>query len=176
MKLGEIEIIDNFLAEEEFDKIYDTIVSSDINWIRQPVLPDEIYAEDPKYNLQFVHPIYGMHQVQSELFFDLIQILKPKLKIRQFYKIKANCVLCNSKILTHGFHNDMNFSYSNENLDGVKTAILYLNTNNGFTVFEDGRKINSVENRMIVFPASMKHSGTTCTDTKERLVINFNYF
>ena len=115
MKLGEIEIIDNFLAKEEFDKIYDTIVSCNTNWIRQPIIPDKFYLGDLKNNVQFVHPIYGMHQVQSELFFDLIPILKRKLKIRQFCKVKVNCVLCNSEIVTHGFHNDVDFSYSNEN-------------------------------------------------------------
>ena len=50
-----------------------------------------------------------------------------------------------------------------------------MNTNNGYTEFENGVKIESVANRLITFPAGMKHRGTSCTDKKIRVVINFNY-
>jgi len=51
-----------------------------------------------------------------------------------------------------------------------------MNTNNGYTKFEDGTKIESVANRMVFFSSNMKHTGTSCTDEKIRVVINFNYF
>ena len=56
------------------------------------------------------------------------------------------------------------------------TSIFYVNTNNGYTKFEDGTKVESVANRMITFPSNMKHTGTSCTDEKKRIVINFNYY
>ena len=55
------------------------------------------------------------------------------------------------------------------------TAIFYVNSNNGYTEFENGAIVESEENRMVVFPAEMKHRGTSCTDKKIRVVINFNY-
>ena len=143
---------------------------NELKW--STIVSPECFTADLKNNIQFVHPIYQMHQAQSDLFFELLPILKPKLKFRQFVRIKANCTLCTSESIIHGLHTDINH-FDNT---GLKTAIFYLNTNNGFTIFEDKTKVNSVENRMIVFPASMKHSGATCTDTKERLVINFNFF
>ena len=51
-----------------------------------------------------------------------------------------------------------------------------MNTNNGYTIFEDGAKVESVANRMITFPANVKHKGTSCSDEKTRVNINFNYF
>ena len=51
-----------------------------------------------------------------------------------------------------------------------------MNTNNGYTKFEDGSIVESVANRIVTFPANMKHLGTSCTDEKTRVVINFNYF
>ena len=39
-----------------------------------------------------------------------------------------------------------------------------------------GTKVESIANRMITFPSNMKHTGTSCTDEKIRVVINFNYF
>ena len=56
------------------------------------------------------------------------------------------------------------------------TAIYYVNTNNGYTEFEDGSRVESIENRLVTFPSYMKHTGTTCTDQKRRIVINFNYY
>ena len=48
-------------------------------------------------------------------------------------------------------------------------------TNNGYTEFENGMKVESVENRWVSFPEDIKHRGTSCTDEKVRVVINFNY-
>jgi hypothetical protein len=50
-----------------------------------------------------------------------------------------------------------------------------MNTNNGYTYFEDGTKAKSVANRLIKFDNVMYHSGTTCTDENQRVVININY-
>ena len=66
-------------------------------------------------------------------------------------------------------HNDV---YSKENL---KTGILYLNTNNGSTVFENNKKIKSEENKFVYFSTNLKHSGTTHTDERYRIVLNFNW-
>ena len=30
--------------------------------------------------------------------------------------------------------------------------------------------------RMVIFPANIKHTGTTCSDEKRRVVINFNFY
>ena len=49
-----------------------------------------------------------------------------------------------------------------------KTAVFYVNTNNGYTEFEDGTKVESVENRIIFFDGSRPHNSSTCTDQKIR--------
>ena len=40
----------------------------------------------------------------------------------------------------------------------------------------DGKKINSVENRMIFFDPNKEHASTNTTDENKRVNINFNYF
>ena len=51
-----------------------------------------------------------------------------------------------------------------------------MNTNNGYTEFEDGTKVESVENRIVYFDGSIPHNSSTCTDQKVRAVISINYF
>ena len=43
------------------------------------------------------------------------------------------------------------------------------------TIFEKGQEIESRENRLILFDGRLKHAGTTSTDSKRRILINFNY-
>ena len=73
------------------------------------------------------------------------------------------------KIIEHGLHTDVDY-------DNSKTAVYYCNTNNGYTRLVDGTTINSIENRMLIFDSKTPHTGSTCTDTPFRTVINFNYF
>ena len=55
------------------------------------------------------------------------------------------------------------------------TAVYYINSCNGYTYFEDGYKVKSVANRIVIFPRDTQHSGTTSSDSY-RQVINFNYY
>ena len=51
-----------------------------------------------------------------------------------------------------------------------------MNTNNGYTIFEEsGQKIESVENRLVTFPSHLKHAAIESTDLP-RIVMNFNYY
>ena len=52
---------------------------------------------------------------------------------------------------------------------------IHLNTCDGYTVFKNGEKVESVANRYIEFDSNLMHSGTSTTDSKRRVVINFNY-
>ena len=54
-------------------------------------------------------------------------------------------------------------------------AIYYFNTNNGYTLFENGDKVESIRNRLIMFKSNLRHTGTTCTDKPNRYVLNINY-
>ena len=40
----------------------------------------------------------------------------------------------------------------------------------------DKKIIKSKANRVVTFPANVKHTGTTCTDKNERIVLNINYY
>jgi hypothetical protein len=97
----------------------------------------------------------------------ILQRIQPASIIR----IKANLLTKESTIVEHGLHTDIP-----DLKIPCKTAIFYINTNNGYTIFEDGTKINSLENRLVIFDSNIPHSGSSCTDAKVRCVINLNYY
>lgn len=154
-------IIDNFLDEAPFKAIQKIFTSEHFPWYFNNKIND---FEEETY---FTHIIYNEFISTSPHFNTIINLvlrLQPKALIR----IKANLYLKTKKLITHAPHVDYPFSH--------KGAIFYLNTNNGKTILEDGKKIDSVANRILFFDASKEHSSTSCTDEKRRLNINFNFF
>ena len=166
------QVIDNFLDEEDFKSIQDYLMGSDISWLKSPVLregslhpPD---LEDMRDNIQFWHPFY----MDDEPTHDDINVLRPiikKLDVKALLRIKANITMRTPEIIEHGYHTDYPFG-------GFKTAIFYINTNDGYTQIKNGRRVESVENRLLEFSGELLHTGTTCTDQQCRVVINFDYF
>ena len=82
--------------------------------------------------------------------------------------IKANLLFKTPTIIEHGYHVDYRTRPH-------QTAILYLNSNNGYTRFRGGKKITSEKNKLVKFDGSLWHTGSSCTDQQHRIVINFNY-
>ena len=56
-----------------------------------------------------------------------------------------------------------------------KSAILYINTCEGYTKLKDRTKISSIANRLLIFDSSEDHCSTTTTDVPARFNININY-
>ena len=73
------------------------------------------------------------------------------------------------------FHRKQSYHVDYRNNPTVKTAILYINTNNGCTKFKEHGKVKSVENRIVIFDSNLEHQGVTCTDQKRR-VVSYFYF
>ena len=109
---------------------------------------------------------YDGNQTTSNHFDKLFPILE-KLEVKCLLRIKAN-LYPNTEILhEHSMHVDYVFSHS--------TALLSLNTCDGYTKLKDGTKINSVANRILLFDAREGHCSTTTTNVSARINININY-
>ena len=168
-----MKVEDNFLDQKVFDGLQALIVDGDFDWYYNPYV---VYETPPDNEFQFTHVFYR-HNSPLSLHF---KILKPILEIINpviLYRIKANLRTRTPNILESEFHVDIDDNLIAEDVKIKQwwTAILYMNTNNGYTEFEDGTKVESIANRMVTFPANLIHRGTSCSDEKIRIVINFNY-
>jgi len=84
-------------------------------------------------------------------------------------RVKANLNPYNGDNKVHQYHVDI------PHFKG-KTAVYYVNTNNGSTLFQDGTEVESVENRIVIFDATLKHAKRNSTNTKARCVVNINFY
>ena len=171
----DIEIIDDFMPKKVF-KDFGNIFKK-IPWYTSTVLYENATC-DPMDNFMLSHTFYDKYKPQSELFSEYIEPLLSHMQVRSLIRVKANLTMRTEKIIKHGFHIDYKAVMDGEvqETHNCFTSILYLNTNDGYTEFENGTKIESIENRLITFPLSYRHTGTTCTNHPYRVVINFNYF
>ena len=162
-----MKIIDDFLPQEDLKEIQNTMLGPDFAWYYNPSI-DYIEEED---KFQFVHMLYGYNRPQSNFYDEwyekfVIPVIGNNSTI---HRIKANLLTRTSNIVENEFHTD------GSTKKPFTTAIFYLNSNNGYTKFKDGKKVESLENRLIRFPVRKEHTGTSCTDKKVRVVINFLY-
>ena len=157
------QIIDNALSKQDFLNIKNTIYSNNFSWYFSNI----IASENDNKNFYFIHCFYDYFVPKS----DFVSILNPILNIlkpNSLIRIKANLYPNLGKEIKNDMHTDKPYIH--------KGALFYINTKNGFTELEDGSKIESIENRLLLFDSSKKHRSTHCTDKKSRVNINFNYF
>lgn len=160
-------VYENFLPKEEFLKIKEVLLGMYFPWYYNPAV---ITFDNTDKNFQFIHNLYRDHRPLSDTYF-IVEPLIKKINPTSILRIKANLVPKANEIIEHGMHVDFSPIYKSK----ITTAVFYCNTNNGYTKFEDGTKIYSKENTLVTFDSNIKHTGTTCTDEKIRVVINLNY-
>ncbi len=155
-----VKIIDNFLEKQFFNKLQDLILGDHFSWFYNDY---KVYKNDN--NFQFTHTVIKNYKPISTFVKHINPILN-KLDAKKTIQVKLNLQTKANKIFNHTFHNDFN---------DATTAILYMNTNNGKTIFKNGEEVDSIENRIVIFDSNLQHTGTSHTDTKRRVLINFNY-
>ena len=184
--MSDVIVLDNFLPESEFLKINKKFCDMDhydpekLPWFPGLTLKESDKLShsicDRKDNIHFVHqfiPDLPLIEKSHSLFLPLLEPLIEKINIKSCVRIKANLTIRTSEIVKHGFHVD---DIDAEFFKDYKVSIFYVNSNDGYTEFEDGSRVESIANRLVTFPAYLPHTGTTCTDEPFRVVINFNYF
>jgi hypothetical protein len=159
------EVIDNYLPQEEFEKIRDVMMSADFPWFYNPTLVYESkYIDRTMY---FTHCFYK-NSLSNSNFFELLFPLMSKINAKALIRVKANMYTNIGEKLSEESHIDYSYEH--------KGAIFYINTNNAPTVLEEGIEIESVANRILFFEPHKMHNMTYCTDQKVRVNININYF
>ena len=185
------QIIDNALKSEDFQRIQETLMGDMFPWYWIDYIAGTIPSENTKSrqdcytkqtpktpedgdNYYFIHQFYNLILYQENAIDESTLRLYPEMKAfidlinpKQLLRIKANLFLKTDEVIHYDNHTDFEFEH--------KGAILYINTNNGLTVLEDGTEIKSVANRLLLFDPTKPHHSTNCSDQKRRVNINMNY-
>ena len=155
-------VVDNFLPINYFKKIQSLLLNARLEWYYK----DYSSYVGGKDGHSFVHVLWSSGKKTSN-FLDEFNFLLEKLKVKHLLQLRANMLIRDSVYSQSDLHVDYDNTSST-------TAILYINTNNGYTILNK-EKIKSVENRLLVFPVNVKHATIRQTDTNRRIVLNINF-
>ncbi len=190
----DLQIYDNFLDDDSFRKLHKWMLvvedgptnekAFNCKWVYTSSI-DYPFA-DPRNtslenNFMFTHMFYANHGFFLSEGIDYISPIMDKINPYAVYRIKANMMVRSDKIIKNSFHidhnlDDINLDQRKDFLKHFYTAIYYVNSNNGYTFFEDTDQIvQSKANRLVVFPSIWQHNGTNCTDENVRVLININF-
>jgi len=163
-----IQIYDDFLSDKAFLHIQSIFFNPKFSWLwcDNIVHPPQCDELD---DYQFYRVLYEEGNANPQVLEDLMPIFNhPKINCGRVIRVKVNCNPRSNRIVRNGFHIDTSAKCT--------TAVFYVNSNDGYTEFEDGTRVESIANRFVTFPSHLLHSGTTCTNQKRRVIINFNYY
>lgn len=164
-----MKVIDNLLDQKTFSEVKQLVMSSDVGW---HFTSGSVHQNDG--DVQFFHPLY-MAPRQYEHFGKICLPILQKLDgFIILLRAKMNMSLQKNEVSKKGMHVDIEDAKQYYNV--MKTSIFYFNTTNGPTFFNDGTKVDCVENRLITFPMGTLHCGSYASDAERRVVLNLNWF
>ena len=150
-----VEIYDDFLPQDYFDHLDTQILhKNQFRWLfQEKVATNDDDPDDEQF--YFICSFFNNLHVEDNFFYQL-QPIFDALEVKSMIRARA---------------------------------IIYMNTCNGYTgivndnwksgddmVFDQGNRVESVANRLMIHDGSVPHYSTTCTDTRKRLVLAINYF
>ena len=159
-----MKIINDIMDRPDFDNLVQVVKSQDFEWHYHA--HQSHLKTDGEY---FDHCLYNKYEINSHAF-NLIRPLLDKLNVKAIIQARLNLLIAKETPQFSEFHVD----YTH----GNKTAILYLNTCNGYTEFFDEKKtkVYSQENKIVIFDSQIQHRAVSQTDNKRRIVLNLNYY
>ena len=159
-----MKIVDNFLPQDYFEYLQKMMLDHNFPWLYNAEVANRGEVNDHFY---FTHNLFDNYKPTSSIFEEFIPFFK-QLEMNALIRARGLLYTNQGRQIAHEKHTDYNFPH--------KTVVFYMNTNNGYTEFEDGTKVDSVENRIVFFDGSIPHNSSTCTDQKIRVVVSLNYF
>ena len=157
-----IHIIDNFLPEEEFNSIQCLMMGGNFKWF---YCDGRATHDDGNYLM--IHMFFQPDGGSNSEHIDIWNNFMSKIGAKECKRIKANLTFKTPTIEPGSFHIDY---------PAMKTIVYYINTNNGYTEFENGVRVESVSNRACIFDSNFEHRGVGHTlPDPNRIVVNFNY-
>ena len=164
------EVIDNYLPEGIADELEEHFLSRNPQWrFQSKVAVEQMNNRSTGTSSDCFWAFVIWRQPEGIIApeFDQLVLIIEKLNYKALIRIKANMYSSTENIQEHAPHQD--FTFNN------KSALYYVNSNNGYTMLHGKIKVESVKNRLVVFDGSTEHYSTSCTDEQVRVSINFNF-
>ena len=163
-----MQVIPNFIENKQVQENikYTLLESTEFPYF----YADGVGTPDDHSDFYFLHRLFHTDNdmpVCSPMFVKILSPILGRLKFNYLMRTKVNLYTKKSEFIQTKMHVDNTIPHM--------VGLYSVNTNNGYTLFEDGTKIESIENQMVIFDGSKKHCSVSQTDTNVRSNININF-
>lgn len=157
-------VINNFLPDNIFEEIrHGVLYSETFNWYYNNYVA---FQDENDGDFYFNHLLYQNERPESHWCHKILNPLLGALQFNNIIRARVNLYTRKTEQIPNDFHTDNIFPHT--------VALFSLNTNNGYTLFRDGTKYQSVANSMILFDGRYEHASVPQTDEKIRVNVNIN--
>ena len=177
-KIDDITIIDNFLEKKTFLKLVNYVGSDMMMWrVGKGHSKSDESTEmlvDHKHDWVTYNKLFERKTKNQRLQNGfLIKPFTEILGVSDENVLRAMMIaeFCKDNPYKLAWHLDVKGKLVGNGM----TAVYYYNTNNGKTVFKNGHEVESVANRIVIFPNDWHHTGQYQTDAPVRYVLNLNW-
>jgi len=171
--------IENFLTEEQEQKIHNLTIDPNFPWFYTPGTIVEVQSgvqsntvcENGINPLQFVHGIDLNHC-------QYINVITPVLnQLSIEFQSNIRILRCKFNFLPKGTSSSYHYPHIDDSEEDVRTAIYYVNDSDGDTYFFDNKlnitnTISPKKGRMVLFDSNKFHSSSSPIDSQHRIVMN----
>ena len=140
-------IYENFLEDNNFKLLQHLFMGSNFPWYyNDSIARGQNHEDEGPDGYQFVHTFFNIEKpfnCNAVKFRTLLDPIWTKLNPRYILRVKANLRPRTEEHVVSNWHTDTSIVQA-------KTCIFYLNSNDGYTLFKDGTKVESVKNRLVL--------------------------
>jgi|TARA_R100000030_G_scaffold27824_1_gene20279 hypothetical protein len=159
-----MQIIKDFLPQNQFLEIKNILTGGDnFPWY----YGEGVAKKNVNDGYFFGHMFYMNNTQESKYFANVVMPIIGHMNFSYLIRAKANLYTKHELQDPHGFHVDFPEEHS--------VALYSVNTNNGYTLFKDDTRVESVENTLVIFDGNLEHASVPQTDQNIRVNININF-
>ena len=157
-----MKVIDSAIDDDVIDDYMSIITSADFPWFYAQGTPNQSHQHN--FNLKHIYVLDD--GIQNSQYQSHLDPFLSVLNVDKVHRSWVNCDIWDRTNRVEGMHQDREIG---------TTALFYLNTCNGFTLFEGGCKVQSKKGRMAMFPSSKPHSAVRQTNVIRRFTLTIVY-
>ena len=162
-----MKIVDNFLEDKLYQDIKTFITSENIPWYLRKEDTINSYNKNGYYTFSY----FNQNCINHPMFNKHIEPILNKLNTEFPIEVRANLTHRDKDAIESDYHIDRPFK--------CMSAILFLTSCNSKTILKidnKEKKVDSVENRILIFDSNILHKVKYQTNIHKRYLINFNYY
>tara|TARA_R110002020_G_scaffold52204_2_gene147006 strand:- start:554 stop:1033 length:480 start_codon:yes stop_codon:yes gene_type:complete len=158
-----LKIKNNFLPVKEFNDLKKLVFSNEFGWFYRQHQVEE-YKDQP----YLCHSVISHGIVNSPFYESHFKCLLRELNANICSEIRVNLMVRDIERYKSAYHKDRPYE--------CKTAIFYINSNDGYTQFKKtNKKVLSEENKILIFNSQEQHRAVSPINIFARCVVNINY-